>query len=49
MSLLSPSDQQQLRESFAALTRPVTLVFFSQAIDCETCDETRQILRKSPT
>jgi alkyl hydroperoxide reductase subunit AhpF len=46
MSLLSPSDQQQLRSSFAALARPVTLVFFSQAIDCETCDETRQILRE---
>ena len=46
MSLLSPSDQQQLRESFAALTRPVTIVFFSQAIGCETCAETQQILRE---
>jgi len=46
MSLLSPTDQQQLQASFAALARPVTLVFFSQAIECETCDETRQILRE---
>jgi len=46
MSLLSPSDQQQLRSSFEALTRSVRLVFFSQAVGCETCDETRQILRE---
>lgn len=46
MSLLSPSDQQQLRESLAALAEPVTIVFFSQAIGCETCLETQQILRE---
>ena len=46
MSLLSPADEQQLRESFAAMTQPVTLVFFSQAIGCETCAETQQILRE---
>jgi len=46
MSLLSPSDQQQLKDSFAALTRPVHIVFFSQAIGCETCTETQQILRE---
>jgi alkyl hydroperoxide reductase subunit AhpF len=46
MSLLSPSDQQQLRESFATLAEPVTIVFFSQAIGCETCAETQQILRE---
>jgi alkyl hydroperoxide reductase subunit AhpF len=46
MSLLSPSDQQQLRESFSALAQPVTIVFFSQAIGCETCLETQQILRE---
>jgi alkyl hydroperoxide reductase subunit AhpF len=46
MSLLSSADQQQLRESFAALVEPVTIVFFSQAIGCETCGDTRQILRE---
>jgi alkyl hydroperoxide reductase subunit AhpF len=46
MALLSPSDQQQLRESFAALVEPVTVLFFSQAIGCETCVETQQILRE---
>jgi alkyl hydroperoxide reductase subunit AhpF len=46
MSLLSPPDQQQLRDSFGGLARPVTILFFSQAIDCETCAETRQILRE---
>lgn len=44
MSLLSPSDQQTLRDAFTALTQPVTILFFTQTIDCETCDETRQIL-----
>jgi len=46
MSLLSTTDQQQLREQFAGLTRPVHIVFFSQAIGCETCAETQQILRE---
>lgn len=46
MSLLSPSDRQQLRESFAGLVEPVTILFFSQAIGCETCTETQQILRE---
>ena len=44
MALLSATDQQALREAFAAMTRPVTIVFVTQAIGCETCDETRQIL-----
>jgi alkyl hydroperoxide reductase subunit AhpF len=44
MPLLSPADQQTLRESFAAISRPVTILFFSQAVGCETCAETAQIL-----
>ena len=44
MSLLSPADQQKLREAFERMTRSVRLLFFSQAIGCETCGETRQIL-----
>ena len=44
MALLSPSDQQTLREMFADMTRTVTVVFFTQTFGCETCDETKQIL-----
>jgi alkyl hydroperoxide reductase subunit AhpF len=46
MSLLSISDQQQLREGFAALAHPVHILFFSQSIGCDTCAETQQILRE---
>ena len=46
MALLSAADQQALRDAFAAMTRPVTILFFNQAIGCETCEETRQILRE---
>jgi alkyl hydroperoxide reductase subunit AhpF len=46
MALLSATDQRALRDAFAAMTRPVTILFFTQAIGCETCDETRQILRE---
>jgi alkyl hydroperoxide reductase subunit AhpF len=44
MALLSPADQQTLRDAFAGMTQPVTILFFTQAIGCETCDETRRIL-----
>jgi alkyl hydroperoxide reductase subunit AhpF len=48
MALISPSDQQSLRQSFAQMTRPVRLLFFTQALDCETCPQTRQILDELP-
>ena len=32
MALLSPSDQQTLRDMFADMTRTVTVVFFTQTI-----------------
>ena len=48
MPLISPSDQQKLREAFADMTRPVRLVFFTQTLDCDTCVETRQILDELP-
>jgi glutaredoxin-like protein len=48
MSLISPSDQERLREDLAAMTRPVRLLFFTQALDCETCAQTRQILDELP-
>ena len=48
MGLISPSDQQKLRESFAEMTRPVRLLFFTQTLGCETCLQTRQILDELP-
>jgi alkyl hydroperoxide reductase subunit AhpF len=48
MSLISPADQERLREEFAQLTRPVRLVFFTQTLECETCPQTRQILDELP-
>jgi hypothetical protein len=48
MSLVSPSDQQKLRELFGTMTRSVRLLFFTQTLECETCPETRQILDELP-
>jgi alkyl hydroperoxide reductase subunit AhpF len=48
MALISPSDQQKLRESFAEMTRPVRLLFFTQTLGCDTCLQTRQILDELP-
>ena len=48
MALISPADQQKLQESFAEMTRPVRLLFFTQTFGCETCPETRQILAELP-
>ena len=46
MALLSAADQQTLRESLGAMAETVTIVFFTQLIDCAPCDETREILRE---
>jgi alkyl hydroperoxide reductase subunit AhpF len=48
MALISPADQQRLRESFAEMTRPVRLLFFTQTLDCDSCPQTRQILNELP-
>ena len=48
MALISPSDQQKLQESFADMTRPVRLLFFTQTIGCDGCRLTRQILDELP-
>ncbi|MFN8499824.1 MAG: thioredoxin family protein [Anaerolineae bacterium] len=46
MALLSAKDQQELKKEFAALTRPVKLVLFTQQKDCEYCPDTRQIVEE---
>ena len=48
MSLLSPADQEKLRESFDEMTRNVRVLFFTQTLDCEPCAQTRQILDELP-
>jgi len=48
MPLISPADQQQLREAFLEVTRPVRLLFFTQSLGCDTCLQTRQILDELP-
>ena len=44
MALLSSADQQVLRDTLANMAGPVKVLFFTQAIGCETCLEARQIL-----
>jgi alkyl hydroperoxide reductase subunit AhpF len=44
MPILSPSDAARVREMLADLPGPVRLVFFSQTLNCETCEPTKQIL-----
>src|SRR3954449_9980827 len=48
MALISAADQEHLRESFAAMARPVRLLFFTQTLGCDTCLQTRQILDELP-
>ena len=48
MPLLSSADQDRLHEDFAALTRQVRLLFFTQSLECETCLQAREILDELP-
>ena len=48
MPLISPEDQQALRDAFAPMKRPIRLLFFTQTVGCETCLQTRQILDELP-
>jgi glutaredoxin-like protein len=48
MAFIGPDDQNQLRADFAAMTRRVHLLFFTQALGCATCLQTRQILDELP-
>lgn len=48
MALISTTDQERLRQDFATVTRPVRLLFFTQALGCDTCLQTRQILDELP-
>lgn len=46
MPLLKESDKSALRDEFSELTARVRLVFFTQALGCETCEITEQILQE---
>lgn len=46
MGLLRDADREGLRKELAKLTTPVKLVFFSQALDCEYCPLTKQVLEE---
>ena len=48
MGLLSPADQDKLRESFDEMTNGVRVLFFTQTLDCEPCVQTRRILDELP-
>jgi alkyl hydroperoxide reductase subunit AhpF len=42
--LLSESDRNTVQAALAAMTDPVRVQFFTQALGCETCLPTRQVL-----
>lgn len=46
MALLKPSDQEALRQELGKMANPVRLAFFTQTLNCETCDITKQILEE---
>ena len=46
MALLRDADREGLRKELAKLTTSVKLVFFTQALDCEYCDLTKQVLEE---
>jgi alkyl hydroperoxide reductase subunit AhpF len=46
MGLLREADREGLRQELAKLTTPVKLVFFSQALNCEYCPLTKQVLEE---
>lgn len=48
MPLLSAADQDRLRVDFAALTRQVRLLFFTQSLASETCLQASAILGELP-
>ena len=46
MPLLQDNDREQLRQEFGKLQEPVKLLFFTQALDCDYCPLTQQMLEE---
>jgi len=43
---LDETQRRQVAEMLAPMTRPVRLAFGTQAFGCETCDDTKRLLRE---
>ncbi len=46
MPILSPSDAVKVRAMLEGAPNPVRLVFFTQTLNCDTCEPTGQILNE---
>ena len=46
MSILRESDRKAVRQRLEGMEQPVTLVFFTQEMECRTCRETHQLLEE---
>ncbi len=46
MPLISPADASHLHDQFEKMVNHVTLAFFTQTLECETCPQVAQILRE---
>lgn len=46
MALLKEQDKRKLEQVFAALEREVTLVFFTQEVECQHCKLTREMVEE---
>lgn len=46
MALLRDADRENLRKELNVLQTPVRLVFFTQALNCEYCGLTKQVLEE---
>jgi len=46
MPLLGEKEREQVGQHFEALVNPVKLVMFTQAMECQYCGETRQLVEE---
>ncbi len=46
MGMLGNGDREEVREQLADLNKPVRLVMFTQAIECEFCEQTRELVEE---
>ena len=46
MGILSSTDAARVKEMLAGMVHPVRLAFFTQTLNCETCEPAGQILRE---
>jgi len=44
MAILKAEDRQKVEQVFAAITHPVKLVMFTQSMECDYCQMTRELL-----